>query len=354
MRIGIITQPLRNNYGGILQNWALQQILIGMGHQPITVDAYELLPFGAYVKDLCRWYYYYVFKHIKLDYPHRYKSRNSFKLSGKFVEKNIVKTRPLDLYEERIIDDYGIDCVIVGSDQVWRPKYNPVIENMFLDFLKNRNIKKLVYAASFGTNEWEYSPGLTLKCSSLIQQFNAVSVREDSAVSLCREYLNVEALHVLDPTLLLGKDEYLSLCEGVQGKKAPFLAVYCLDKTDAKMALFRRLAKHFNLKLRFFSAHQDLKLTVPEWLAMFRDASAVVTDSFHGTVFSIIFEKQFFSILNLVRGKARVESLLDQLDLSSQIIDEDSMSYSIVNYSLVNDKLASLKRKSVQFLADHL
>jgi len=355
MKVGILTQPLRNNYGGILQNWALQHVLIGLGHDPITIDAFVKYPLKAYLKDLARWVYYDRLKGITVDYPHRYRARDTFKLTGKFVEKYIIKTRPLDRYKEGIIDEYGIDCVIVGSDQVWRPEYNREIENMFLDFLKGRKLKKIAYAASFGSNEWEYTPSLTEKCSSLIKQFDAVSVREASGVDLCKEHLGIEATHVLDPTLLVQKEDYESLCNRVPRKKESFLAVYCLDVTEDKKRLFNRIAERFNLKCRIFSADQDVKLSLPQWLAMFRDASMVVTDSFHGTVFSILFKKQFYSLINNARGNARVTSLLDQqLDLGSQIIDEDSTSFSVVDYEKVDEKLACLKQKSIQFLSENL
>lgn len=355
MKVGILTQPLRNNYGGILQNWALQHALIGLGHEPITIDAHMKYPLKAYLIELAQWLYNYCFKGVKLDFPHRYNARRTFRLTGKFVEKNIIKTKPLNRYKEGIIDEYGIDCVIVGSDQVWRPKFNLEIENMFLDFLKDRDLKKIAYAASFGSNEWEYSSSLTEKCSSLIKQFDAVSVREASGVDLCKKYFDVDATHVLDPTLLVQREEYETLCKRVPRKNESYLAVYCLDVTEGKKRLFNRIAERFNLKCRIFSADQDVKLSLPQWLAMFRDASMVVTDSFHGTVFSILFKKQFYSLINNARGNARVASLLDQqLELGSQIIDEDSTSFSVVDYEQVDEKLAALRQKSIQFLSENL
>ncbi len=354
MRIGILTQPLRNNYGGILQNWALQQALRELGHDPITIDAHVLLPLKEYVKDICLWLYLDVLKRDYFNRRHRYKKRNTYRITGKFVEKNVSKTRPMSGYDESVIDEYGIEGIIVGSDQVWRPKYNPDIEDLYLDFLKNRDLKKVAYCASFGSNEWEYTPELTQKCASLVKQFNAVSVREASAVALCREHLGIDAELVLDPTLLVDKGVYESLCQSEPASKEPFLAVYCLDKTGAKMDLFNRVAGQFNLKLRVFRAENNVKLSIPQWISMFRDASMIVTDSFHGTVFSIIFGKQFYSMVNVERGNARVQSLLEQLDLTSQIIDENATVFPVVDYSGVNEKLALLRQKSLQFLTDNL
>ena len=354
MRIGIITLPLRTNYGGILQNWALQHVLLSLGHDPITIDAYERLSFKGYIKDICRYFYYHVLLHTKYMRSHWYKGRNTNKRIGVFVEKNIIKTMPICDYDESIIDKYGIECVIVGSDQVWRPKYNHRTEDLYLDFLRNRKIKKFVYCASFGSNEWEYSPELTQKCASLASSFNAVSVRETSAVALCQEHLGVKAELVLDPTLLVDGKVYESMCKSIRTKTKPFLAVYCLDTTDAKMRLFKRMAKEFNLNLRIFRAENNAKLSIPKWISMFRDASMIVTDSYHGTIFSIIFRKRFYSMLNVDRGNARVQSLLDQLNLTNQIIDEDTTLFPDVDYSNVTEKLSLLKRTSLQFLNENL
>lgn len=203
------------------------------------------------------------------------------------------------------------DAFVVGSDQVWRPKYAPNIDDAFLVFLKKDSARRVAYAASFGVDNWEYTPQQTEKCAAFAKKFNDISVREESGVDLCKENFGVEAAWVLDPTLLLNKEDYFELCKDVPVKKGNVLAVYMLDANDAVLSLCHKIAMERGLELNVVSADARASLSVPEWLAMFRDASYVVTDSFHGTVFSIIFGKEFNCIYNETRGKARFESLLN-------------------------------------------
>src|SRR5690606_15864360 len=111
----------------------------------------------------------------------------------------------------KALNNIGFDTYIVGSDQCWRPKYSPNITNYFLDFLNDKqNVIRISYAASFGTSDWEFNEPETKMCRDLIQKFDAVSVRESSGIELCQKYLDKEAQHVLDPTMLLELDDYIT------------------------------------------------------------------------------------------------------------------------------------------------
>ena len=167
---------------------------------------------------------------------------------------------------------------------------------MFLRFVSKPNVKKLAYAASFGIDEWDYSPELTKECSRLAKEFMAISVREGSGIVLCNKHLDVEAVQVIDPTLLLDKADYEQLCADIPVESTPFTAVYVLDKSLPKMQLIQKLASEIGLPTKIFSAHHGMTLSIEEWLAMFRDARYLITDSFHGTAFSIIFNKPFVAI----------------------------------------------------------
>ena len=229
-------------------------------------------------------------------------------MTDDFVSKYIKTSSRCYKYKAKDLD--GCDIVIVGSDQVWRPKYNYIIEDMYLKFAEGLSIKRIAFAASFGVDNWEYTPKQTRECSKLAKKFDAISVREESGVKLCREHLGVDATLVLDPTLLLTKEDYLPICEEVPVCSEKYLAVYVLDENAEVAATYENEAAARGLTVKKFHADSNSTLTVPEWLAMFRDASYVVTDSFHGTVFSIIFGKDFKCIYNKSRGSARFESLL--------------------------------------------
>ncbi len=315
MKIAIVTQALLENYGGILQNYALQQTLKAIGHSPATIDFHPLTNFynefprvfGSWLKTL----YLRFFKHTKRHFARFHQPKQRHSLFENFVSQNFELTESVNEYNKNFLQKNNLDLVIVGSDQVWRPNMNLCIEDMFLGFANDFPIKRISYAASFGVDEWEYTPKQTKVCSALAKKFNAISVREESGVKLCKEHLGVDATWVLDPTLLLKKEDYLKLCQEVPVNSSRFMAVYVLNLNDSVKATYESIAKEKNLEVKYFAADANATLSVPEWLAMFRDASYVVTDSFHGTVFSIIFEKEFKCIYNETRGAARFESLLN-------------------------------------------
>ncbi len=307
----ILTQPLLNNYGCLLQNFALQRVLSKLEHSCSTYDIPLIRPpkyilFLSWLKTL---FLFFIpgkkRPFLKLQSEEKRTPQNDI-----FVRKELTVTSPMKKYSSFFVKQNKFDALIVGSDQVWRPKYNYRIKDMFLKFVNNLPIKRVAYAASFGVDSWEFSSKQTRVCSRLVKKFNAVSVREESGVKLCKDYLGVEATWVLDPTLLLQKDDYAAICEDVPTCKEKYLAVYVLDENEQVKAIYQKEAAARKLIVKKIYAGPKSTLTVPEWLAMFRDASYVVTDSFHGTVFSIIFKKEFKSFYNRNRGSARFESLL--------------------------------------------
>ncbi len=327
MRIGIVTQPLTTNYGGILQNYALQQILKKLGHEVWTLDILKYT-----------WWNYIdsIWKNSILKFlgrkcsfpqtPKKYaKKQNPLR---QFVYKNISLTKPRTLWFERnIIEKYELEGIVVGSDQVWRPIYNAHIEDMFLAFTCGMNLIRIAYAASFGVDKWEFSSQQQLKCAELAKGFNAISVREDSGIALCNKYLGVNATHVLDPTLLLTAEDYIALCTNIE-EQEPFIFAYILDESEAKLSEIKRFAALKKLPYLKISAGPNVKEgdSIERWLSYFRDAAYVITDSFHGTAFSINFGKDFFVFENQGRGNSRINSLLGKLDLESRIvIDSISM-----------------------------
>ena len=358
MRIGIVTQPLEMNYGGILQNWALQQALRGLGHDPITVDAFERYSTPHYLFNCLRT----IMKKLqgkRANLPKRYHGSLRNELLGQFVEQHIAKTRVMWDYKRSVVNQYRLDALVVGSDQVWRARYNGGhLEDMFLKFAQGLPLKRRVaYAASFGVDEWEYSPEQTRACAGLAQQLDAVSVREQSGVDLCRNHLGVTAQFVLDPTMLLKADNYKTIIDAQWNSSGPYLAVYCLDITPAKQAFFNRLAQERGLTVRYFSAGWESKLTVGQWLAMLSNASMVVTDSFHGTVFSILFGREFFSLCNPGRGNTRIAGLLLELGLQDRLVlDEapDEPHHQQIAWNSVDKQIERLRQQSLAFLSQSL
>lgn len=391
MKIGILTQPINNNYGGILQNYALQTVLTRMGHEVETLnwDAYILNShidttiiqrilqviktfISRYFLKRTRNYYW-----EQKDFFHQLSTNNK-----PFINKHLKVSGCLfgkKQFRNYVIKEH-FDTLIVGSDQVWRPEYNKngMLYRMFLDFAFDLDIKRIAYAASFGVDFWEYDNNLTGECSQLLQAFNAVSVRELSGVTLCQQHLSFPDVEcVLDPTLLLAADDYESLLWGHDKKKTSnkrLLTTYILNQSEDKKKLISSIAKQEKLNIAEFipqycnlnmvtksTINNYLSPSVIEWLQAFHDADYIICDSFHGTVFSIIFNKPFIAIGNRNRGYGRFLSLLNQLNLENNLIDETAsidcatrILNNPIDWNQVNKKCIELKQRSMHFLNNAL
>tara|TARA_R110001599_G_scaffold262231_1_gene462692 strand:+ start:5715 stop:6854 length:1140 start_codon:yes stop_codon:yes gene_type:complete len=376
MKIAILTQPLGHNYGGLLQAYALQTYVKELGFDVETVDRRVSDPgFGLTFKR-------YIFNVVKLSLG-RIKSipterRRAHVLKGlaAFRDSKLAMS-PSITSEQKIRDYFRIEefhAVVVGSDQVWRPRYSPSILNFYLDFLGDtkRPIKRVAFAASFGVDHWEYTDELTDRCKELAQQFDAVSVRENSAVDFCRDKLGVAAKWVVDPTLLLEASDYKQLMgdRGVNENNRYVLS-YILDTAPEKKligdAVAEVLAENvFSIKPEFSIGQvcaKDIdKCTLPSvesWLRGFHDASFVVTDSFHGTVFAILFNKPFIAVGNSARGTARFESLLSQFGLIERLVANRSevtseLIHAAIDWPSVNATRRVLTAEAQEFLKTHL
>lgn len=369
MKIGILTLPLQTNYGGILQAYALQTVLERMGHEVSLIEKKKRLYGFPLWKAPLVYGKRMIFKVLSLQappifYEQKYKpllSKNTDRFINKYIKRRIVAN-----FDE--IKDSDYDAVVVGSDQVWRPQYFKLpIEIAYLNFAKEWDIKRIAYAASFGTDEWEYNQPQTNNCKHLIKIFDAVSVREKSGVRLCKDYLGVAAEHLLDPTLLLSPEDYIQLFKNSDTPQSPgTLLTYILDESDEKQQLINIISKERNLiPFRANSRIENKKAPLAErvqplveqWLRGFYDAEFVVTDSFHACVFSIIFGKPFIAIGNKERGMARFESLLSTLGLQKNLI-ADTIEYSpLEDYTIgnnVKETLAGLRQMSISFLQNSL
>ena len=370
MKIAIITLPLIANYGGILQNYALQTVLKRMGHTVETIALPLELQQPWWRKPLAyskRSVDKYVLRRRKT--PVFYEQWYNRTLPAlicdmqSFVATYIL-TRKVNCFSD--IKEGEYDAFVVGSDQIWRPMYSyRPITNAYLDFAKGwKNTKRVAYAASFGTDQWEYSDLQTRQCTALAALFDGISVREEAAVRLCREHLHCEAVHVLDPTMLLAAEDYVALfkdkkLEAPRGE----LLTYVLDETPEKARIIEKVANHYQYDTyRANSRFEDWTAPLAErkqppveqWLKDFQDAKFVITDSFHATVFSILFGKPFIVIGNKARGLSRIDSLLKMFGLEGHVVDVDSelvLSHDYTtNISSISPFIQSLQDISLNFL----
>lgn len=377
MRIGILTLPLHTNYGGILQAYALQTMLERMGHEVYvfhreyisgtTIVAWKYpLVLGKRLA-----YKLFIDRRTPLLIERKRKKDNPLisQHTNRFI-KNYIRTYEVDHLSD--IPSETFDCIVVGSDQVWRPEYfermwNADITDAFLKFTTAWHVRRIAYAASFGIDEWLLNSSKTSACRLLIDNFDGVSVREDSAVSLCSDYFGITTKHVLDPTMLLNANDYINLIKkaGIQ-KNVGTLYNYILDETEAKRQIVNKIASdrgmvpfrvNKNNQDRFASLKDRIIPPVEEWLRGFYDAEFVVTDSFHGCVFSIIFNKPFIAIGNEGRGLSRFYSLLKMFNMESHLVYSPRDYSSELTYDIPDDLkglLTVYQNESIDFLKTSL
>lgn len=374
MKIGILTQPLISNYGGILQNYALQTILKREGFDPCTIQCAPIISNVTRVTSIlkrCLLKYIFRRKIILRIFPTEKETAIMLQNIEPFMNKYIVQTKKYKKVILKKIKKYAFEAYIVGSDQVWRPQYSPYLTNYFLDFLVGNNeVKKIAYAASFGVDNWEFTTEQTKNCAALAKQFDAISVREDSAIELCKKYLDVDAIQVLDPTMLLKKEDYTDLVKQDNiPERENILFNYILDKSDEKNIIVETIIKEsklhpiygalpyvFYLKKSKKDLSDCIFISVPEWIAGFRDAKFVMTDSFHGTVFSILFNKPFVVFANEDRGNTRLTSLLKMFNLEERLITSADFDKKLfyLDYYEINKILEKERDKSITYLLNAL
>lgn len=331
----ILTLTLQKNYGGVLQAFALYKILLKLGYNP------------------------YVLREIPKDIKSKLKNWIDNKSHFANFRKNNIREINTSSITEKFLIKNEISTIVVGSDQIWRPLYYH-IQTAFCGFLSpNSSIKRISYAASFGQDFWEYSQEETLVAKDLVKRFSSVSVREMSGVSLCKKFLSVDAIQVLDPTMLLDVTDYKKY---IKPDDSSFVYVYLVNnKCDDSMV--NSILKQTNKPIRTtrILTNKILKriskqTTIPEWLSNIYNADYIITDSFHGCVFSILFNKFFYVIGNDAGGNTRIESLLNLFHLNKRFVNnmEDMDFSNHIDWISVNDKVEKYKDVSISFLKNAL
>lgn len=372
MKIALIIFRIGPSHGSILQTYALTRTLEKMGHDVSIIDRQMPIDFfSASITILKRIGSKILGRHKgPVFYFEEYPPQMMSNLDA-FVNKELKKRRFLRARTERQLSkivDQDYDVYIIGSDQVWRPKFVYNIYYYYLDFLPSDNrAKRIAYAPSFGVDFWEYTEEQTKKCKELAKLFNAISVREYTGVHLCEKYLGVSAEHVLDPTMLLTQSDYEALISQDSNAKENYIAYSVLDDSERSKEILNQISSCLNLPLKRINRDPKSPINneryiepgIETWLSGIRDASFVITDSFHATVFSIIFHRPFFTINNTMRGSSRFESLLEMVGLKNRIIyDVNDISTNDIstnlNWNDVDGRISKMRLKSVKYLKDNL
>lgn len=364
-KIGIITLPLIDNYGGILQATALYKFLEVNNFEPILIQKKFYLPTWKRFATA-------LLEKIPLQNIKNIRSKKFNRLIHKHFIDSHIKNKTEICYTTddllKIAKKYKFNSVITGSDQVWRWSYidKKYYGNYFLDFIKDSSTMKISYAASFGLSGWE-DDNTRNHVAKLISNLDAVSCREHSGVQACLSMGANHCEHVVDPTLLINPSFYLDIIDHsdspVVGHRKTLLC-YILDQTNHTPSFIKKiistLGDNYDLKTIYSGGESFQSYSISDWLKFFKSADFILTDSFHGTVFSIIFKKQFIATTNSRRGADRFSSLLSKLELKNRLVSldnpkeiEDALT-SKINYDEVSKNLDPWIEESRNFLVHNL
>lgn len=329
--VGILNFHFANNYGAVLVPFAMVKVINDLGYDPVIINyvAKKFMRHPAFVS---------------------FRGKHLGKITREFNDIASLKDSKLK-----------INRFVVGSDQVWRMFDTNVYLLSWVSGLTNF----ISYAASFGHDKYEGSISRARACA-LLKRFDAISVREESGVDVCLNEFGAKAIQVLDPTLLVERKVYEDLIAENENR-VPDEQYICGIFLNAKSQ------GYFNNRNVLFSLRNKYKLINPikdeknqyrpvsEWLALIKNAKYVITDSFHGAVFSIIFNKQFVTLMHEgFNGNARIPSLLNAAGISQNriytSIDEITVESfkELIDYKYVKEKLSRERERSIDFLKESL
>lgn len=380
MKIGVITYwQSYDNYGQILQAWALQQYLIDLGHEAFIIRYdFDNRPYPTLLwKKILRIILFPLYYQRVVA---RKKNRESFIRFNKerqfdeFRESELYFSKKIYSKRSQLCNDYPIaDCYIVGSDQVWARLVNYKENLVFFLKFGPKSIKRISYAASFGFDS--YPKELENDLRNALKDFDAISCREYSGVSICNS-ININATKVLDPTLLFDYRKYLDLYKGYTNNFGSYIFIYSLNVSSPEDIGWKQLKKVANEKglkiivvtaTGYINANEELfkdviyiKASIKEWLSLIANAELIVTPSFHGIVFSIIFKKNFIFtpvVGKYSKGNDRITDLLSDLNLSKRIFKENNIEnifLDSINWPIVDKCLLKQKIQSESFLKENL
>lgn len=359
MKVGIITFEFNYNYGAVLQATALSDYITCLGHKVQIINrGWGALPprinalnVNNLVGKLAGFYTLSGFNAFKRKY---------WDFTDKIVSEADLK---------RVFSEF--DTIVVGSDQIWNSACIKTMGLYYFGIDADLDRQKLIaYAPSFGKNRFDTTKDNVIQLTEHLKRFRAISVRESDGVSLLKKYFGIDnAIKVLDPTMLMDKDYYLRLAGVKDLKRKDTLAYYLLDNNEEKMEYINRISQDLGLRpvnlylakdsgIPVIGKLKSLKYpSVEYWLRSIAESQMVVTDSFHGTVFSILFNRDFVTFGNAERGNSRFENLLTMFDLKDRIADLRKgyrQKFPAIDYLQVNSKLEDLRQISQSFLKEAL
>lgn len=345
-KIGIITYHKHNNYGAVLQAYALQEKIKSMGYDVEIINyKYKNNKFSLNIlknKGIINYILGILGPVTRL--PRAYKFfifRKYFSLSPKY-NKDTIK-----------LAGQRYDLCFSGSDNVWNAEITNFDKNYFLNFISDPK-KKYSYASSFGSSK--IPEDLRSEYTKLLNSYNMLNTREESGAQLIKSLTNKKANVVVDPTLLLEKKEWNKLAIAPK-EVQKYLLAYQMVPSKKFIQLVNRISKKESLKVIYIpfpmgkvtQGKWKFGLSPQEWLGYIKYADKIVTDSFHGVIFSIIFQKEFYVVLTQL--STRIENILSKIDLNNRIIENiTGYEQPKINYDNIKIKLKQLISNSNEVL----
>ena len=361
MKVAIITFHRAYNYGSPLQAYASQKVFEKRGHVVKIID--YITPRGTKLK---------VYWAKGSNYRAGIISRIIYRLAkigsiilreqtlGRFVRSRLNLTKKYITPGDLEKDPPKADIYVTGSDQVWNSYYNQGIDrSYYLDFLPE-NARRISFVSSFGKTELD--PDETGKVRQLLSRYEKLSVREDSAVKIITD-LGLEApVHLIDPTLMLRKEEWLEMASPRLVREPYLILMFYDHESDYAIKYARKIADEKGLKLVKLSGEMTkppmvdqlfTHRTPSDFISLFYHADFIVTNSFHGLAFSLNLEKQFIAIPR-VQFNTRIESLLRLVGLSDRFVTNEEQalneSRKTIDYGPVNERMERERIKVNEFL----
>ena len=353
IKVGILTFQDAHNYGAVLQAYALKKYISKLDNVEVKIINYHHynIPDGFPRKRKIDKMTLKNNERYKYSEPDHYMRWDKF---DKFIKELIDNEKRVYTNEEEL-EKLDIDVWICGSDQIWNTDITRGFnKGFFLDF--NTNGKKVSYAVSMGIPRLpeKYEEEFK-KC---LNNLDYISVREENLMKYAKEFTSKNVVNVLDPTLLLNQDDYNDLIEENKIEEKYFL-IYALGPDSRLEKIAKEKAKEKKIQIieindfkeKFHFCKQISNAGPGEFLTLIKNAECIVTNSFHGTIFSILFEKDFYTITRLNRN-SRMESILSIVEMQDRLIDkpEEIKNVKIQNYTKAKERLKIESQKSRDFL----
>lgn len=360
MKIGIITIQKCNNFGADLQAYALGAKLRNLGYDAENIDYLfykhprhinskrEKPIFKLSIVNRVKELLFPIVERVR-NFKHRKAMTIRAAKFSAWTDKHLKCGSEYRSVDSLYANPPRYDVYMVGSDQVWNPRMGSNIKPYFLDFAPEGS-RCVSYASSIGASE--IPAGAFYKFKQLLRRFSAISVREKGAADIVKAMaLGVEFKHVVDPTLLLTADEWAAVGEKVDIEKK-YLLLYDLIASEETVELARKIAAEKGLEVIRIG---DGAYGPGEFISLFANADFVVTNSFHGTAFSLIHAKDFYSVIPRgMTNSSRIESILKLVGAETRLIRAEEVAdfavSSPVDWTSVSSKLDAVRADSVEFL----